>query len=540
MDKVIFNAKVYMERGIFAKAVLVRGEHIALAGTNEEVLAAAEPGAGRIDAGGRLLVPGFHDSHLHLAFFGRAAGSIPAAHVTSISELVERGRGTLDRLRPNPGAVVTGRGWDQEQFTVEKRLPNRYDLDRISTGHAIIISRKCGHMLCCNSKALEMAGIGRPVPAVAGGQIDVDEAGEPTGIFRENAMDLLFRIVPEPGDLEKEAQMEYAMRHALENGLTAVASQDVSGGDMDEVTAVYARLYEKGLRLRVTQQSGIGCQAHLDEYIHRGYRTGTYLHAPFLKMGPVKLFADGSLGSRTALLRAPYKDAPETRGIRVLEPEALDAYVQKAAQNGLQVVVHAIGDGAMDTVLSSFGAVTKAGRNPLRHGIVHCQITDRPLVFRMAGNDIVALVQPVFLASDMHIAQSRVGRELASTSYAFGTMERMGMHVAYGSDCPVETLNPLKGIACAVLRVDPDDATGEAFFPEERVDVYTAVDSYTRGSAYAAFDEGRMGRIRPGYLADMVLLDRDIFEIPAEEIGDVQVLFTMVGGEMAYQRNEDG
>jgi predicted amidohydrolase YtcJ len=540
MDKVIFNAKVYIERGKFAQAVLVRGEHIALAGTNEEVLALAGSGAERMDAGGCLLLPGFHDCHMHLSHFGRAAFAIPAVHVTSIGELVERGRMTLDRLRPKPGAVLTGWGWDQEQFTGEKRLPNRYDLDKISTSHAVIISRKCGHMVCCNSKALEMAGIGKPVPIVEGGQIDVDEAGEPTGIFRENAMDILWKIVPEPDDLEKEAQLAYAMRHALKLGLTAVSSQDAAGGDMEELIRIYARVYEKGLRLRVTQQAGIGCEAHLDEYIQRGYRTGTYLHAPFLKMGPLKLFADGSLGSRTALLRAPYKDAPETCGIRVLEPDVMAANIQKASQNGLQVAVHAIGDGAMDTVISSFEAVTREGYNPLRHGIIHCQITDRPLVSRMARNDLLALVQPIFLASDMHIAQSRVGRELASTSYAFGSMDRLHMHVAYSSDCPVETLNPLEGIACAVLRTDPDDTKEDAFFPDERVDVYTAVDSYTLGSAYAAFDEKRMGRVCPGYLADLVLLDRDIFTIPAQEIGDTQVLFTMVGGEIAYQKNAEG
>lgn len=540
MDKAIFNAKVYIGRENFAQAVLVKGGHIALTGTNEEVLAQAGAGAERVDAGGCLLLPGFHDSHMHLMHLGSAAAAIPAANVSSIGELVKRGRETIDRLKSKPGAVVTGRGWDQEQFTGEQRLPNRYDLDGISTGHAIIISRKCGHMVCCNSKALELAGIGRPVPQVAGGQIDVDEAGEPTGIFRENAMDLLYRIVPEPGDAEKEAQLTYAMRHALEHGLTAVASQDAAGGDMDELIRIYARVYEKGLRLRVTQQAGIGCEAHLDEYIQRGYRTGTNLHAPYLKMGPLKLFADGSLGSRTALLRAPYADAPKTRGIRVLEPEAMAAYIQKASKSSLQVAVHAIGDGAMDTVISCFEAVTRQGQNPLRHGIIHCQITDRQLVSRMAENDLLALVQPIFVASDMHIAEKRVGRELASTSYAFGTMNRLRMHVAYGSDCPVETLNPLKGIACAVLRTDPDASSGNVFFPEERVDVYDAVDSYTLGSAYASFDEDQMGRIYPGYLADLVLLNRDIFTIPEEKIGDAQVLFTMVGGEIVYQKKADG
>ncbi len=541
MEKAIINAKVYLEREKFAQAVLIRGEHIALIGSNEEVLAAAGGRAERIDAGGYLLVPGFHDSHMHLAFFGRSAGAIEGGSAASVNELIGLGRTAIERLRPRPGAVITGRGWDHEQFASEKRLPSRHDLDKISTEHAVVLSRKCGHLLCCNTKALTLAGIGRPVPKVAGGQIDVDEAGNPTGIFRESAMDLILKIVPPPDAQEVESQLEYAMHHALKNGLTAVASQDVSGGDIDLYTNAYARLYEKGLRLRVTEQAGIGCMEHLDDYIQRGHRTGDFLNAPFLKMGPLKLFADGSLGSRTALMRKPYKDAPDdapdAKGIRVLEPDVMAAYIIKAAQNGLQVAVHAIGDSAIETAISCFEAVTGEGNNPLRHGIVHCQITDRPLISRMAKNDLLALVQPIFLASDMHMAQKRVGRELASTSYAFHTMARLFMHVAYGSDCPVETMNPLAGIACAVTRTDPAGVPGDVFFPEERVDVYEAVDSYTLGSAYANFDEKRMGRIKEGYLADLVLLDRDIFAIPETEIGSAQVLFTMVGGEIAYQRD---
>ncbi len=537
MEKVICNAKVYVERGTFAQAVLIRGEHIALVGTQEEVLAAAGKDAQRIDAKGRLVLPGFHDSHMHLASFGRAAGAINGAGVASIEELIQRGRETLLRLKLKPGAVLGGRGWDQEQFTGDKRLPTRHDLDKISTEHAVYISRKCGHILCCNTRALQMAGVKKPVPAIEGGQIDVDENGEPTGIFRENAMGLIFGITPEPTAEDVATELEFAMHHALSNGLTAVATQDASGGDIDLYIDAYAKLYEKGLRLRVTEQAGIGCEEHLDEYIKRGLRTGHYLHAPFMKMGPLKLFADGSLGSRTALMRAPYKDAPETKGIRVLEPEVMFAYIKKAAENGLQVAVHAIGDGAMDEVISHFEAVTNEDDNPLRHGIIHCQITDRELVSRMAENDILAIVQPIFVASDMHMVRERVGHKLASTSYAFRTMERLHLHVSYGTDCPVESMNPLKCIACAVTRKDPDEPYGEAYFPQECVDVYTAVDAYTQGSAYANFDERRMGRVKEGYLADLILLDRDIFEIPAEEIGEVKVCFTMVGGEMVYRQD---
>lgn len=544
MDKLIYNAKVYIEREKFAEAVLIQNETISLVGSNKEVFEAAMNESEYIDAKGCLLLPGFYDSHLHLAYFGRETDSIPAANVTSISELIERGRKTLEKLAPGPEAVITGMGWDQEEFVDEKRYPTRYDLDKISTEHGIIISRKCGHMVCCNTKALELAGIGYPVPIVDGGQIDVDNLGRPTGILREKAGDLVFKIVPAPTEEEIEKHLEYAMKHALKNGLVAVASQDVKGNDMDLLIRIYARIYEKGIRLRISQQAGIENESQLDEYIQKGYRTGTYLHAPYLKMGPLKLFADGSLGSRTALLREFYKDVsdgmPKSRGIRVLEPDIMAVYIKKASQNGLQVVVHAIGDGAIDTVVTNLEAVTKEYDNPLRHGVLHCQITDPPLLERMARNNILALVQPIFLASDLHIVEKRVGRELASTSYAFGTMERLKISTSYGSDCPVESLNPLACIAAAVTRRDISDNSTEAFYPEECVDVWTAVDNYTLGSAYANFDEDRLGRIRPGYLADLVLLDQDIFSIPPEQIGDAQVLFTMVGGEIMYKKTEAG
>jgi predicted amidohydrolase YtcJ len=198
-------------------------------------------------------------------------------------------------------------------------------------------------------------------------------------------------------------------------------------------------------------------------------------------------------------------------------------------------VIHAIGDAAMDQVISCYEKVTGPGHNPLRHGIIHCQITDRGLLERMARNHIPALVQPIFLLHDLYIVENRVGAALASGSYAWGTMERLGVRAAWGTDCPVESMDPLQGIACAVTRQDPGAAfPAGGFFPEERVDVYTAVDNYTAGSAWAAFDEDRMGRIRPGALADLALLDRDIFTIPPEEIHKTKVLCTIVGGELVH------
>jgi predicted amidohydrolase YtcJ len=252
-------------------------------------------------------------------------------------------------------------------------------------------------------------------------------------------------------------------------------------------------------------------------------------------MGPLKFFADGTLGSQTAWISRPYNDKSETSGFPVIDPGLLARFIKKAAGGGFQTAVHVIGDAGADAALRGFEQSTGKGANPLRHALIHCQITTRAIIERMAENGILGMVQPVFLADDMHILESRVGKELASTSYAWGAMNRLGVPVSYGTDSPVRPINPLLGIYCAVTRRDPEtDLPEGGFFPAECVDVYTAIDAYTAGSAYASFDERRMGRIRPGFLADLVLLDRDIFSIPLNEIKNAGVVFTMLGGDIVY------
>ncbi|GHT77527.1 amidohydrolase [Spirochaetia bacterium] len=540
MRKVIYNAKVYRRRGLFAEAVLIEDRRITAVGTSREILSAAPAGTEKIDAQGGTLIPGFQDCHLHLYHTALRLQAIDGTGITSIEALIERGRETIARLKPPAGTVVSGAGVNNDAFTAGPRCPTRYDLDKISTAHGIIISRVCGHLVFCNSKALEMAGIADSAPDIEGGQIHRDETGKPNGIVSENAAALVRRIIPPPSEDELQAALEYAMTRAVTHGLTGAGSFDVFGPEFAAVANAFTRIYEnRGSRLRVIMQCGIaGEERYLDELIHRGLTTGQFLYGDYLKMGPVKLFADGSLGSRTAWLRKPYQDA-ETIGVPALETPVLRALIQKADAQGLQVAVHAIGDAAVDAVVSAYEALTtagtRAGPNPLRHALIHCQITDRLLLERMKQQDILALVQPIFLANDLYIAESRVGRALASTSYAWGTMEKLGIHAAYGTDCPVESINPLEGIACAVTRKNASaDYPKGGFFPEERVDVYTAVDNYTAGTAYANFDEHRTGRIAPGYLADLTLLDRDIFTLQAEEIPSARVLLTMIGGEAAY------
>ncbi len=540
MATLIHNAKVYLEREKFAQAVLVENGIITRVGSDGELTAAAPAGTETIDAQGRLLLPGFNDSHLHLHDFGRNIHRIQAYGVTSIDELVECGRELIERLRIPEGSVVIGTGWNQDLFTDEKRHPNRHDIDRISTRHAVIIDRVCGHSVCCNSYAMEMAGIDRGTPQVEGGQMDLDTDGEPLGIFRENAIYNIKKIIPPYTHAQIKEQLEYAMRHALENGLTSVASRDVIDENYQGIIDAFAEIFDEGkIRLRVTMQCSLEEETVLDEFVRRGWVTNKMLHAPYLKMGPLKLFADGSLGSQTAYMRRPYNDDPSTVGLRVMPPQEMNALVQKADKNGLQVIIHSIGDAAVDEVVSAFETVSAEHHNPLRHAVVHCQITDLPLLERIAKNDILAIVQPVFLTHDLYIVESRVGKELAATSYAFKTMEKLGIRTAYGTDCPVERMSALECIDCAVNRQDVDSGYPEGgFYPGECVDVYTAVDNYTAGSAYATFEENCNGRIKAGYMADLVLLDKDIFTVPSRDIKTARVLMTMVDGHVVYRRED--
>jgi len=536
-DIVVHNAKVYVDRGRFAEAVLIKDDKIAAVGTNVEILAKA-PGAEKIDAQGNLLLPGFNDSHMHLHEFGRSIHRINAFDVTSVDELVERGRELINRLKLPKGSVVTGFGWNEEQFTGEKRHLNRHDMDRISVDHGVIIDRVCGHSGACNSLAIKMAGITRDTPQVEGGHFDTDENGEPNGIFRENALYNLKSIVPPYTQEQINEQILFAMRHALEKGLTSVSSCDIIEENFQSIIDAYIKAFtEAGVHLRVNTQCRIEKDSSYNEFIKRGWITKASMGHPYVTMGPVKFFADGSLGSRTAYLRKPYHDEPSTTGLRVHAPEEMNALVERAHKNGFQVAVHSIGDAGIEQVLDAFEKTTGGRKNELRHGVIHCQITDLPLLQRMADNDILAIVQPIFLAHDLYMVDARVGKELGSTSYAFATMEKLGIKTSYGTDSPVESMSPIDCIDCAVNRHDVSTGYPEGgFYPQECVDVYTAVDNYTIGSAYATFTENQKGRIKVNQLADMVLLDRDIFTIPKKEIHTAKVLWSMVGGKIAYRR----
>jgi predicted amidohydrolase YtcJ len=483
-------------------------------------------------------LPGFYDSHLHLIGVGLMAHVINFSGLSSLEECIAYARAEITRKKP-PAGIIRGDGLNQENFIKEKRFPTRRDLDKITTEQPLFITRVCGHIGFCNSKMLELLGLLSGAATIFSEGAELDENGEPNGILRGPCLAQAREMLPAATDELLRDNLAYAMQRALENGITAVGSCDIiQAHTFPRVAAAYHSIYrEQKPNLRITLQNGVADDPkYLDDYIQNGHVTGAVLEESYLKIGALKLFADGSLGARTACMRRSYHDDPHTKGVPEIDWALLRGLIEKAHKNGMQVIVHAIGDAAVEEVIKDFEALGDP-RNSLRHGIVHCQITDKTLLSRMAKSNIAALVQPIFLSSDLYIVESRVGAALASTSYAWGSMERLGIRAAYGTDAPVEPLNPLLGIACAVTRKDLSKRYPKnGSYPEECVDVYTAVDNYTTAGAYAHFDENRLGRIQAGYEADMVLLDRDIFTIPPDEIPAAHVLWTMIGGETVFER----
>ncbi|MDR1636563.1 MAG: amidohydrolase [Treponema sp.] len=546
MVRLIYNARIYRGRGLFCEALRIEDGKIRAAGGSAEILADAPAGAERIDAEGALALPGFHDSHLHLQMLGLRAGMIDCGGADSPDEVIRRGRELIGRLKPEPGTYVLGAGLNPDLFTNEKRDLTREDLDRISASHPLIITRHCGHIIYCNSLTLRMAGLGEAAPEVEGGVIEKDGKGRPTGVLRENAGALARGPIPPLTGRELRANLRLAMEKALSLGITALGSNDPqTPAEFDRIVKAYQEIYREGGEggPRVTLQCGIsGKEGNLEALWERDALTGRVLReipgrGIFLKVGPLKLFLDGTLGGQTAWMKAPYRDKPETRGFPVLEEAFFRALIRRAASRGMQVITHTIGNAAMEAAISALEQVSSPGHNPLRHGIVHCQITERAQLERMARNRILALVQPVFLADDMYVLENRVGPELAASSYAWGTMERLGVPVSYGTDAPVSDLNPLLGLSWAVTRQDPGRGflPREGFYPAERVDLAAAIDAYTAGSAWANFNESLQGRVEPGYWADLAFIDRDIFSLPAEEIHRARVIRTMIAGETVWE-----
>lgn len=541
MRTILHHAKVYVEKGVFAEAVLIEDGLIRAVGSNDEILSHAGASVELTDCGGKTLIPGLNDSHMHFMQLGETRNQADIDGVPSIGEMISRCRAFIEEHPEHVRNGLHAIGWNQDLFTDEQRMPDRHDLDKISTEFPVVLERVCGHIVSSNTKAIEMLGIDGDSPQFPDGDFLIGEDGYPNGIFTANACNYVKSLIPDFTMEERRKMLIETMEYAVSCGITSVQSNDVGTTFMDgpAAFAMFRDVYDSGeALLRYRHQVCFNDLQQFEQYLTEGeFAKGEYGADSWLTLGPLKLFKDGSLGARTALMRQGYVNDPENHGLEWIKEADMEAYCQLAKKYGLQVVTHCIGDMAVEKTMDCYERAFVEGENKLRHGLIHCQITDEGLVRRIAEKDILVFAQPIFLDYDMQIVEELCGKELASTSYAFGSLQRLGAHVSYGTDCPVEACNPFPNIYMAVTRKNREGKPEGGFYPSECVSVSDAIDAYTAGSAYAEFMEDRKGRIKAGYYADLVLLDRDIFTVDPMEIKDIQPEMTMVGGKIVYRRS---
>lgn len=534
MRTILRNGKIYVEKNNFKEAILIEDGIIKLVGSNEEL--AHYSADNIVDLEGKTVLPGFNDSHLHISGIGALMNTCNLTQAKSIDDIIQLGRNFL-KNKPNLKALH-GRGWNQDYFTTgERRLITRFDLDKISTEIPIVFDRVCGHVSVGNTKALEILGIDENT-SVDGGTIELGEDGKPNGIFTENAVRLIQSVIPKKDDLQKEEEFLKACNYALSLGITSVQSCDIMDTESRCMYKIIHNIYDnKKTKLRYSHQFNYQDIADFRNYLETEHLEGKY-DEKFLSKGALKLFKDGSLGARTALMLEDYKDAPGTKGVEALTDEQLQALVELATEHGIRVVTHAIGDGAVESVIRAYERTIKNGRNKdnrLRHGIVHCQISNRDQLNRIAKLNIPVMYQPIFLDYDIQIVEARVGKELASTSYAFNTLYKLGAPVSLGTDAPVEDCNPFPNIYCAITRQRLNGNPEGGFNPKEKMELEDVIDAYTIGSAYNEFKEDFKGRLKPGFVADLIVLDKDIFSVNENEIKNIKVEKTMIDGKFVYE-----
>ena len=531
--RLFYNGHFYTGPGYAASVLWAQGGRIRALG-GPELLAAAPPELPCTDLGGGWALPGFNDSHLHLLDVGRGLASVDLFGASGPADIAARCAAFVRAHAVPPGQAVYGNGWNQDLFAGPHTLPTRADLDAAVPDHPLLLDRVCGHIMLCNTAALRAAGITSQTPDPPGGGIDRGPGGEPNGLLRDNAAALVRPLLPAETPAACAGRWRAALAHAAAHGLTSVQTCDVRSRDWPTVLAALEELdAQDALPLRLTLQCAMDTPEDLQALWDAGYRPGA--HGKRWKIGPLKLFLDGSLGARTAWLRGGYADAPGTHGLCCLPMAEALALARKADAAGMQVVAHAIGDGAMEEMLDIIETLNapRGGANPLRHGVVHCQVTAPGQWDRLAALGAGALVQPIFLDYDHTIVTARCGAALAGTSYAFGDAVRRGLPVSYGTDAPVESLDPLRNLYAAVTRRPLSG--GAPWQPQQAVTRAQALFCYTQGSAWQEFAEAEKGRLAPGFLADFTVLDRDYFTVPEADIPRLRVQATVTGGQVVYR-----
>jgi hypothetical protein len=538
--RIFYNGKFYSmdnQDNIYS-AIYVENGIIKDLGYDDEIMKNYGPKTDRkIDLEGKIAVPGFNDSHMHLYSFGKSLEFVELRNAESVEDLVDAGLFSIKEREKGGSGSLVGRGWNQEKFE-DRRFPTRDDLDRISSEIPVIFTRVCGHVTCVNSKALEYFNIDDDV-FIEGGEVEKDEKGRLTGILKENALSLLMDKEEGASVDEIMTVVENAQKKLLAFGITSVQTDDLQhpGGGWENSIKAYVNLVKKErLKLRITEQCLFFKLENFREFIERGAH-GIDLDDRF-RVGPLKLLADGSLGARTAFLYEEYSDDEGNSGISAYTEEQIYEFIDLAHKNNIPVAVHAIGDKMIDIVLDAIHKSRNINKEiELMDGIVHCQIMNEDLFNKFREFSVGAYIQPVFTVNDWKIVESRVGTERANYSYNWKTFVDMSLKPSFGTDTPVESPNPLENIYAAVTRKDFDGLPEDGWKPEQRLTVKEALKCYTVNSARMTSEEDKKGVLEKGMFSDFTVLSENIFKIDPEGIKDVSVEMTVINGEIEYSTN---
>lgn len=525
----LINGRIHTPMGM-AEALLIEAGRIAAIGTTATIGLRCDTKP--IDLKGRSVFPGFSDSHAHFLAWAQSQEAVRLGDCRSTDDL----RGILEAYadeHPAPlGGWYQGHGWNH--VLMDNVMPTRHDLDAVVPDIPVYLRRVCGHVAVVNTAALKAAGITGNT-RVEAGVIELGEDGEPNGILKENALDLIARCIPGLEDADLTRLLRKYGPQAAGYGLTEIHSDDLSmfGFDFRRSQEFFLDAARSGdLPFRLRRQLLLPNMDLLQGFLSEGWRSGDGI--PMCQIGPLKLLSDGSLGGRTAFLREDYADSPGERGTALFEQGELDDLILTAHLSGMQVAVHAIGDGALDMCLNAFERAMKQRPMATRHLIVHAQTADDAQLDRMRDLRLGAAIQPCFVPSDRTMALERLGKARAEAGYRWRSMIRKGIVLSSGSDAPIESLRPMLGIHAAVTRTAPNGGPEDGWVPEERLSVAEAIGTYTWNGAWNGHNERRRGEIAPGRDADLVVLERDPFLAPARELVDIGVAMTLCGGRVTH------
>lgn len=521
------NGVIFTADNIISECFSIRDGKFTFVGTSSEFEKIAEAGEEIIDLKGKTVLPGFNDAHMHFLNYAINKDRVKLSTITSIKEIIKVSKDYIEKNKIPKGNWIISRGWN-DNLLDESRFPNRYDLDEISKEHPIFFLRACNHIGVANSKALEMFNIHKDTTNPEGGIIDKDgKSGLPTGVLRENTLFIAFNALPQNSKEDIKRVLSNAFEDALKVGLTSIQTDDMGeAGNLDILLEAYRELEKEGrLPLKVNLQLLLQDKEAICKAGELGLKTG--VGSEFLKIGPVKLLQDGSLGGRTAAMHEPYCDT-DSKGVAVYTQEKLSELTHLADFYGFQIAVHAIGDEAANMVLKSVKGISK------RPAIIHCQFTDDELLERFKDQKVIADVQPSFVMTDWPIVDAAVGKTRSGSSYAWNDMLSLNIPVCFSSDAPVESFNPMYGIYAAVTRKNLSGKPESGWHSDQCISASEAIKAYTLGSAYLSFEEKIKGSIEVGKAADFVILSENILAIDPDEIKNIKVEATYVNGKKVY------